>query len=169
MNSADYIELLKKQTKTGSIYAVAKLLELNDTTVRHYAKGRREFDTYAALRVAELLNIEPMQVIADVEAAREKDESRRRYWKELAKKSAGLIATVVFAITLLTLPDANHSQQSTPLAIGAASLSIDHSINMASLKILYMLTALWILSMFYGSAKVSGRSFASAQPAVGAG
>lgn len=131
MNSADYIEQLRKLTKTGSLYSVAKLTGLSENAVQHYSKGRREFDTYAALRVAELLNIEPMQVIADVEAAREKDEGRKRYWQELAKKSLGLTATVIFATAILTTPDASHSQSAPKQALGGAHSGVNLSINMA--------------------------------------
>jgi hypothetical protein len=83
MKSADYIEQLRKLTNTGSLYAVAKLTGLSENAVQHYSKGRREFSNYAASRVATLLNIEPMEVIANVEAAREKDEGRKTYWQEL--------------------------------------------------------------------------------------
>jgi predicted transcriptional regulator len=83
MKSADYIEQLRKLTNTGSLYAVAKLTGLSENAVQHYSKGRREFSNYAASRVATLLNIEPMEVIANVEAAREKDEGRKSYWQEL--------------------------------------------------------------------------------------
>jgi predicted transcriptional regulator len=131
MKSADYIKQLRTKTKTGSLYSVAKLLGVSEVAVHGYAKGRREFDTYAALRVAELLNIEPMQVIADVEAARETDEGRKRYWQNLAKKSLGLTATVIFATAILTKPDASHSHSAPKQALGGARSGVSHNINMA--------------------------------------
>jgi hypothetical protein len=87
MNSADYIERLRLRTKTKTIYAVQKQLGLPPTTVSNYATGKRQFDNYAAMMVAALLDLEPLHVIANAEAAREKDETRRQYWQGIAKKT----------------------------------------------------------------------------------
>lgn len=101
MKTVEYIEKLRDRAKTPTVYAIAKLLDLPENNVRNYAKGRRCFDPLAATKVAEVLNLPPMQVIADAEAERETDEKRRDYWRDLARKLAGSTATLVFTIAML--------------------------------------------------------------------
>lgn len=96
MKTSDYIEALRPLTPTGSMYAIAKLLDVTEQAVHGYAHGKRQFDSYAAFRVAELLNLPPAQVLADAESEREKDSKRRVYWEDMARKLAG--STAVFLI-----------------------------------------------------------------------
>ena len=112
MNSRDYIDRLRDLTATGSDYAVAKLLEISEDAVNNYRKGKRQFDEFAAMRTAELLNLSPVQVIADVNAARETDERRKKYWRDLSKKLAGSTAAAVL-ITAATLGDCKDSLPET--------------------------------------------------------
>lgn len=121
MKTADYIEALKPLAKARSVYAVARLLEMDDSTVRHYAKGRRCLDDFAAVKIAELLDLPPMQVIADVNAERESNPVRKMYWQEMSKKLVGLSAAVVLSIGAL------HSNDSRALPLESSSKNIEGS------------------------------------------
>lgn len=85
MNTVDYIEALKPLARKPSVYAVAKLLDIPEQTTRAYAKGRRHLDVFAADKIAKLLDVPAMLVIANVEASKENDEKRRVYWVQVAK------------------------------------------------------------------------------------
>lgn len=90
MNSAKYIEQLRPLTDTGTMYAVAKLMEVSEDSIQMYVKGTRQMDTFACLRTAELLNLPLEKVIADIETHREKDPKRKKAWAALSKKFLGL-------------------------------------------------------------------------------
>jgi len=86
MNTKSYIDRLRDLTPTGSNYAVAQLLETTDGAIAHYVHGRRQPDLATCVRIAELLGVDPLQVIADVQAERETDEVKRARWRELSRK-----------------------------------------------------------------------------------
>lgn len=110
MKTADYIEALKPLAKKPSIYAVAQLLDMPEETVRAYSKGRRYLDPMAATKVAELLDVPAMQVIADAELESATDEKRREFWRDLARKLHGATAIAVFAIAGVHSNDTAASQ-----------------------------------------------------------
>ena len=98
MNSEKYMDKLRPLTGTGTMYAVAKLMGVSNEAVQGYVRGTRKLDSYACLRVAELLNLPLEQVIADIEATREKDPERRKAWQNLSKKFLGLVPALFVTV-----------------------------------------------------------------------
>lgn len=106
MNSADYIKRIQEKTPTGSVYSVAKLMGLPITSVQNYAYGLRQFDDLAAMKVAEILDLDGLAVLADVRASTEKDAKRREFWENLSRKLAGVTVVLVLGcITILAISD----------------------------------------------------------------
>jgi transcriptional regulator with XRE-family HTH domain len=91
MKCADYMARIKAGTATGTTYAAAKKLGVNDQTARNWTSGRSLPDAYGCLRIAEALNLPLEQVVADIEREREKDEARRKDWETLARKYAASV------------------------------------------------------------------------------
>jgi len=120
MNTADYMARLRELAARPTVYAVAQLLDLPEQTVRNYAKGKSCPDTFGCVRIAELLDLDPMQVIADVEAEREKDEGRRARWRELSRKLGGS-ALVVICSTMPTTADCEAALHPTPYSTTSVS------------------------------------------------
>jgi len=110
MRTADYLSRLKLMAPRPTVYAVAQLMELPEGQVRHWYRGRTHPDTMACIRIAELLDLDPLQVIADVEAEREKDEGKKARWRELARKLSGS-ALVVICSAIGATADNSHAQQ----------------------------------------------------------
>ena len=82
--STHYLEEARKLTKTGSDYGLAQLLECSEDAISAYRKGTRVMSDYMCLRLAQLLDVEPILVIAAANADREKNPNRQREWCQLA-------------------------------------------------------------------------------------
>ncbi|WP_297574461.1 hypothetical protein [uncultured Deefgea sp.] len=64
-----------------SDYALAKALETSTAAVSHYRTGKRQMDNWCACKVATILGMNPMEVIAISELEREKNEAKRNFWQ----------------------------------------------------------------------------------------
>lgn len=100
--SCDWIDAVKRRHGLDSDYAVAKLLEVSTSHISHYRNGRSTMDPYMAARVAELLDLEPIQVIACAEAERARDAGKKDFWKRLA--ACVLIAAGAGSVSLTPAP-----------------------------------------------------------------
>ena len=70
MTTVEFLDAIKAHHGLASDYKLGMVLELSDSAVGHYRKGRARFDDRTALKVAELLEIEPAYVMACVHAER---------------------------------------------------------------------------------------------------
>lgn len=75
MELRDYIEAGIK--KLGSAVALAKLVELVPSNLSNAKAGQRGLPVYACIRLARLIEVEPMEVIAASELVTEKKEDRK--------------------------------------------------------------------------------------------
>lgn len=84
MKTVEYLDAVKARHDLKSDYALAKLLHITPTTIYTYRAGRGEMDATTAVKVAELLAVNPLGVIAAVELARAKSEQSRKVWLRYA-------------------------------------------------------------------------------------
>lgn len=77
----EYMESIREMTERKSWYAVANLLETSEINVSRIRKGTRHPSNEMCFRIAELLDLEPSEVIAAVEMEAAKDEEVREFWK----------------------------------------------------------------------------------------
>lgn len=68
MRTADYLSALKAHYGISSDYALAKALGISFQSISRYKNGGT-FDNLMALRVADLLQLPPLEVITDQRAA----------------------------------------------------------------------------------------------------
>jgi predicted transcriptional regulator len=87
--SLDYLDEMKAKQGLPSDYAAANVLGVSRAAVSAYRVGRNQFDNLTAAKVAELLGIDAMEVIAAVNYERAKDEHTRALWLSLWEKSGG--------------------------------------------------------------------------------
>ncbi len=78
----DYLDLLKKKYELKSDYALAKFLGISKQRITTYRQGRSSFNTEFSIVVAKFLGLEPMEIIAAMNAVREKDNLAQRFWKD---------------------------------------------------------------------------------------
>jgi len=96
-----YINEIKKKGEFTSDYSIAKMLGVNRQAMTGYKKGGN-FNDKAAFIVAEYLDIDPLLLIAEMNAQRARTAEDSGFWKLQIKKISNCAATV-FGLSL-TLP-----------------------------------------------------------------
>ena len=100
--AAEWLDAIKRKHKVTSDWAVSKLLETDHAAISHYRAGRRAFDPYMAVKVAALLDLDPLKVIASAEAERARTDDKKEFWKRLA--ACVLIAAGAGSVSLTPPP-----------------------------------------------------------------
>ncbi|WP_076887767.1 DUF3693 domain-containing protein [Burkholderia pseudomallei] len=95
--TVEYLDAIKVRLDLPSDYAVAKALGLTRAAVSKQRLGHSVFDDTTALRVAEILGVNPMEVISAANAERARDEETRRLWERAWGKVTGATAVVAIA------------------------------------------------------------------------
>nr|DAD55493.1 MAG TPA: helix turn helix protein [Corticoviridae sp.] len=86
MNTLDYLSAVKKKLGIESDYALAKALGITHSAICGYRAGRSRIDDDTALKISEILDMNPLQVIAQANAERAKTPEMRSRWMGLAQK-----------------------------------------------------------------------------------
>ncbi|KQQ97434.1 helix-turn-helix domain-containing protein [Massilia sp. Leaf139] len=86
MNTLDYLAECKRRLGIESDYALAKALGVTQQAVSSYRAGRSRIDDDVALTVAEILQIEPLAVIAAANAERAKTPEQKARWTGIMEK-----------------------------------------------------------------------------------
>lgn len=82
MNTTQTLLARVKELKgLTSDYQLAKLLGVSRQAVSHWQNGRHELDQTTAVQVAELLQVDPMQVMAELQCARASNTRERHVWE----------------------------------------------------------------------------------------
>lgn len=93
--TVEYLNAVKARRDLPSDYAAAKLLGVTRAAVSRYRLGQGYFEDIVALRVAEILEIDPMEVIAAVNLERARTESDRLTWTAFLEKISEGFRTLV--------------------------------------------------------------------------
>lgn len=89
--AANYLDDLRKHLGLPSDYAAAKALGLTRAAVSKYRNGLSSFDDSTAIRVASLLSIDPLEVIAACAFERAHDAGTKKVWGAIWGKATGAI------------------------------------------------------------------------------
>ena len=100
----DYLNAVKAKTGAPSDYALAKKLELTRSAISKYRNLNTGFDNLTALKVASILEIDPMIVISSVSLEKAKTPTEKQLWKTVFERLGGVAASVIIASTLLVNP-----------------------------------------------------------------
>ncbi|RQX89622.1 helix-turn-helix domain-containing protein [Burkholderia stagnalis] len=79
--TSEWLDALKARLALPSDYAVAKILGVTRQRVSSWRNGRATFEDDVAFRVAELLEINPLEVLVSNRAERSKSEDQRHAWE----------------------------------------------------------------------------------------
>ena len=88
MTTIEYIDALRAHLGLSSDYQLARELRVTRSAVSKYRTGQTTADESTALRIAELLNIDPARVLADVAAERARTPEARTVWRRIANSLA---------------------------------------------------------------------------------
>lgn len=83
----DFMDAVKARHGIKSDYELSKALGVSQQTISHYRNRGSAMDTKMAVKVAELLALDPLEVIAAAEierAERAKDEKAKGFWMRYA-------------------------------------------------------------------------------------
>lgn len=95
------------RTKLGGVstYKVAQVLDIPRNIAHYYELGERSADAYACAKIAEILDRDPLEVIAQVEAEAARTEKKRAFWQSFfsgLKRTAHVFALCgMFAFSTL--------------------------------------------------------------------
>lgn len=80
MNTLEYLDAVKVKRGITSDYALAKVLQVGQPTIIGYRSGRTTLNDDTALSIAQILGINPLEVIATANAERAKTPEIRARW-----------------------------------------------------------------------------------------
>jgi len=105
-STEQYLGEVKDRLELPSDYAIAKALGVTRAAVSRYRMGHSMPDDLVCARIAEILGIEPMEVIAATNYQRSKTDEARTLWESIWGKAAGAIALnlIAFAVGVSVAP-----------------------------------------------------------------
>jgi plasmid maintenance system antidote protein VapI len=75
------IEQVRVKMEGATDYKIAQALDLPRQRLSDFVKGSRAADAYACAKMAEILDRDPLEIIAQVEAEAARTEKKRQYWR----------------------------------------------------------------------------------------
>ncbi|EON15340.1 helix-turn-helix transcriptional regulator [Pandoraea sp. SD6-2] len=93
--TVDYLDAVKARLDLPSDYAAAKALGVTRAAVSRHRNGLSVFDEATAVRVAEILGIEPIEVISACKAEGSTDAHMREVWHGVWEKISKGFRTLV--------------------------------------------------------------------------
>lgn len=100
MKPAEYLEAAKARLNIASDYALAKRLGVRPQSMTGYTDGSRNIPLDMAYKLAITLEMDPAQVVADLEAQREKNPQRKDFWTGFIRRASMLAVTVACTLVL---------------------------------------------------------------------
>lgn len=108
-STKDYLDEIKEKKGIKSDYALAKYLKTTKQTISRYRVEKNRIDDYMALKVAEALDINPLEVIAAANQERAKSAEEKAAWERILKSVA---ACIVGVFLLFSPPESTESNTS---------------------------------------------------------
>lgn len=81
-----YLDQAKERLHLPSDYALSKKLGVTTSAISNYRSGRSRIDDDVALKVAQILGLNPLEVIAAANVERAKTDEMRDMWRGLMEK-----------------------------------------------------------------------------------
>lgn len=107
MKSYQYIDLAMKKLNMNSLN-LGLYIGISRGALSAYKSGKRQMDDYACYKIAEILDIDPKEIITRSNAEREKDQEKKEFWIERSKEYGavkkevlGVLVFIMFVIYFL--------------------------------------------------------------------
>lgn len=81
--ASEYLDAIKTAHGIGSDYALSKITGFSRPRISHYRSGRSHFDDDAALVVADLLDLDPAEVLLDAVSSRAHSPAARAAFENI--------------------------------------------------------------------------------------
>jgi predicted transcriptional regulator len=83
--TTDLMDEVKEANGISSDYRLAKLLDVQTTTISNYRKGRSQASDEIALKMTEMIKRAPAPVLAQIAAERASSPEVAKVWRDAAK------------------------------------------------------------------------------------
>lgn len=105
-STVQYLDEVRERLQLPSDYAAAKALGVTRAAVSKYRLGHSLPDDLVCARIAEILGVETLEVIAAINYQRSKSDDARALWESIWGKAAGAIALnlIAFAVGVSVAP-----------------------------------------------------------------
>lgn len=100
MKPSAYLDAVKSQLDIQSDYELAKRMEVGNGRIVMIRSGERPIPLAMAFKIAIALEMDPAQVVADLEEQREKNPARRDFWRSFLSRAPMLLAVLVCTLAL---------------------------------------------------------------------
>lgn len=98
-----YFEQVREKLENATDYKIAKVLDISTQNVSEYVRGIREADTYGCTKIAMVLGIDPLEVIAEVEAKAARTAKKREFWKSFrSSASRAILGLLLFGMLTIS-------------------------------------------------------------------
>lgn len=114
MKPADYLDAAKARLNIASDYELAKRLLERPNNMTGYRTGDRNIPLNVAFKLAVILELDPAQVVADLESQREKNPDKRAFWDSFMSRAKSV--AVLICVTLAFQFSAICGVQTNPTA-----------------------------------------------------
>jgi transcriptional regulator with XRE-family HTH domain len=137
--TVQYLDAVKKRLDLPSDYAAAKALGVTRSAVSLYRNGKSVFDEATAARAADILGLDPLEVISACKAESAPDAFMRKVWENAWGKATGVASTTALAVVV------SAGLLATPSPARSAPISADNVISLSYVKSRkrYGKTTLW--------------------------
>jgi transcriptional regulator with XRE-family HTH domain len=106
MRTSELLKDCKLKLGVTTDYALAKALNIDRARVADYMKGKRQPTTYALVKIAEILKLNPLELIAEYEELSAKNETEKSFWSDFRQRVKpplkGFIMALLCTLSLLT-------------------------------------------------------------------
>lgn len=109
MKAALLLDAAKERLSLKSDYALAKAAEVPKQRISNVRKGIERIPLHLAYWLAITLQLDPAQVVAELEADWEKNEKRAAFWRSFLSRAA-LLAGVACTLVLLSFAGSGNAQ-----------------------------------------------------------
>jgi len=105
-STVQYLDAVRERLDLPSDYATAKALGVTRAAVSKYRLGHSLPDDLVCAKIAEILGVETLEVIAAINYQRSKSDDARALWESIWGKAAGAIALnlIVCAVGVSVAP-----------------------------------------------------------------
>ena len=98
MRTKELLLQCQVKLKASSEYALAKGLNIPTQRIYDYMSGKRAPNTYALVRIADCLGLEPLSLIAEFEELSAKNEVERGFWADFRSRALKPIKAFMLAL-----------------------------------------------------------------------
>ena len=122
---AELLDQIKEQQGIETDYALAKLFGLRQARIGEYYKGIAKPDDYLITRVALMLHMEPVHLLAEIRAEDEKNATKKEFWRNFLRHAA--VVTGFLVVQALGFPSTSEAAASTA-STGRYDISTNYAI-----------------------------------------